>query len=58
MKKLKVAIAGYGIVGKKRHLYINENPNLEIVAISDNNPKANIIKDDNILVYSDYDKNA
>ena len=56
MKKLKVAIAGYGIVGKKRHLYINENPNLEIVAISDNNPKQIAIKDDNILVYSDYDK--
>ena len=26
-EKIKVAIAGYGIVGKKRHLYINENPN-------------------------------
>lgn len=55
MKKLKVAIAGYGIVGKKRHLYINENSNLEVVAISDNNLEQITIKEDNILVFSDYD---
>ena len=37
MKKYKVAIAGYGIVGKKRHEFINKNPHLEVVAISDKN---------------------
>lgn len=37
MKKLKVAIAGYGIVGKRRHFYINEHPSLEVVAICDQN---------------------
>ena len=39
MKKLRVGIAGYGIVGKRRHFYINEHPNLEVVAVCDQNFK-------------------
>lgn len=35
MKELKVGIAGYGIVGKRRHLFINEHPNLRVVAACD-----------------------
>lgn len=35
MKKYKVGIAGYGIVGARRHKFINENPNLEVVAACD-----------------------
>jgi len=34
-KVLKVGIAGYGVVGKRRRLYIDQNPNLETVCISD-----------------------
>lgn len=33
MKKLKVGIAGYGVVGKRRHQYINEHPHLVVTAI-------------------------
>jgi predicted dehydrogenase len=35
MRKLKVGIAGYGIVGKRRHQFINEHPLLTVVAICD-----------------------
>jgi predicted dehydrogenase len=34
-KKLKVGIAGYGIVGKRRRIYIDQNPNLKTVSVSD-----------------------
>ena len=33
MNKLKVGIAGYGIVGKRRHHFIGEHPALEVTAI-------------------------
>jgi predicted dehydrogenase len=33
LKKLKVGIAGYGIVGKKRHQFINEHPFMLVSAI-------------------------
>ena len=39
MTKLKVGIAGYGIVGKRRRICIDNNPNLELVAICDRNLK-------------------
>jgi predicted dehydrogenase len=35
MKTFKVGIAGYGIVGKRRHQYINEHPNLLVTAVCD-----------------------
>jgi predicted dehydrogenase len=35
MKIYKVGIAGYGIVGKRRHQYINEHPNLTVTAVCD-----------------------
>jgi len=34
-KKLKVGIAGYGVVGKRRRFYIDQHPLLEMVAVSD-----------------------
>ena len=37
MSKLKVGIAGYGIVGRRRHLYINEHPYLEVTAVCEQN---------------------
>lgn len=33
MSKLKVGIAGYGIVGKRRHQYIDAHPNLIVTAV-------------------------
>ena len=35
MKIFKVGIAGYGIVGKRRHQYINEHQNLCVTAVCD-----------------------
>ncbi|HQT58851.1 MAG TPA: Gfo/Idh/MocA family oxidoreductase [Daejeonella sp.] len=32
---MKVGIAGYGIVGKRRHHFIDQHPNLEVVAVCD-----------------------
>jgi predicted dehydrogenase len=33
MSKLKVGIAGYGIVGKRRHQYIDAHPDLKVTAV-------------------------
>lgn len=35
MNVLKVGIAGYGVVGKRRHHFIDLHPNLEVVAVCD-----------------------
>jgi predicted dehydrogenase len=37
MEKIKVGIAGYGVVGKRRHQYIAEHPHLEVTAICEQN---------------------
>lgn len=44
--KIKTGIIGYGVVGKKREMYINENKYLELCAVSDTNfeKKSSIIK--------------
>lgn len=34
-QKLRIGIAGYGVVGRRRHHYINEHPELEVVAVCD-----------------------
>ncbi len=41
MKKLKVGIAGYGVVGKRRHHFIKINPNMDVVAVCDQTYKDN-----------------
>ena len=35
MKKLKVGIAGYGVVGKRRHHFIKTNASMNVVAVCD-----------------------
>ena len=37
MSKLKVGIAGYGIVGKRRHQFINTHPSLVVTALCEQN---------------------
>ena len=54
--KLKVGIAGYGVVGKKRTKYINENPTLELVAVSDINFSQDGTFEDGVDYYTDYKK--
>ena len=54
MSKLKVGIAGYGIVGKRRHLFINDHKSLKVTAICEQNfPKGyNDLTD--VLCFNNY----
>lgn len=56
MNKLKVAIAGYGIVGKRRHLYIDQHPNLKVVAVCDQIFKEDFTDASGLRSYTDYKK--
>ena len=56
MKSLKVGIAGYGIVGKRRHFFINEHPNLEVIAVCDQNFKKDVLKKDGVSFFSTTDE--
>ena len=59
---LKVGIAGFGVVGKKRYQFINENPDFETVAVSDIRFKdpafckvsKKIITNHSIKIFNDY----
>lgn len=54
MKKLKVGIAGYGVVGKKRHQFINEHPNLQVTALCEQHFADNKIELPGIHCYTNY----
>ena len=53
MKKIKTAIVGMGVVGKRRKYFIEKNNNYKIIAVSDINFKKDI-KKNNIYYYKDY----
>ncbi len=52
MNTLKVGIAGYGIVGKRRHNYINEHPHLDVVAVCDQSFQEAYFKEEGISYYN------
>jgi predicted dehydrogenase len=52
MTKLRVGIAGYGVVGKRRREFIDQNPHLETIAVSDKLLTPGIM-DDGVSCYSD-----
>ncbi|MDC1188035.1 Gfo/Idh/MocA family oxidoreductase [Gammaproteobacteria bacterium] len=54
MNKLKVGIAGYGIVGKRRHECINRNSNMDLVAVCDRAFNKNGVLEDGVNYYFDY----
>ncbi len=56
INKLKVGIAGYGVVGKKRRKYIDENPLLELVVVSDINFPEDGLFPDGVHFCNDYKK--
>jgi len=64
MKILKVGIAGFGVVGKKRFHFIEENPNLKTVCVCDARFGENdfdqtadqVIQNKEIKTYHDYQK--
>jgi len=52
--KLKVGIAGYGIIGKRRRHYIDKHPNLETVAICDVTIEKSVNKVEGVRSYHYY----
>ncbi len=52
--KLKVGIAGYGVVGKRRRQFIDLNQHFQVVAVCDSYFKSSGVLDDGIRFYSNY----
>jgi predicted dehydrogenase len=55
MRKLRIGIAGYGVVGNRRRFYIDRHPNMQTIAVSDINFKESGKFDDGVQFYNDYD---
>jgi predicted dehydrogenase len=53
-EKLKVGIAGYGVVGKRRRRFIDLNPSLTTVAVSDINFQHEGMTPDGVKFYQNY----
>lgn len=54
MNKLKVGIAGYGVVGRRRKDCIDRNPHLEVIAVCDKNFNEDGIFHDGIKFFKDF----
>ncbi len=54
--KLRVGIAGYGVVGKRRRQYIDRHPDLVTVAVSDRSFGRDGTLDDGVRFHDDYRK--
>jgi len=53
-KKLKVGIAGYGVVGKRRRLHIDQHPALQLVSVCDQKFKESGVFPDGVCFYPTY----
>lgn len=56
MAKLKVGIAGYGVVGKRRKAYIDMNPHLSTIAVSDASFSDDGTFQDGVQYFDNYEK--
>ena len=54
--QLKIGIAGYGVVGEKRKVFIDMNPNLSTVAVSDIKFDSEGNMPDGVKYYSNYQR--
>jgi len=54
-KRLKVGIAGYGIVGQRRRGCIDSHPYMDVVAVCDRTFVGNGMFDDGVCYFSNYD---
>lgn len=54
INKLKVGIAGYGVVGKRRRQCVDKQPNMEITAICDQRFEKNGFIKDGVHYYNNY----
>ena len=55
-KILKVGIAGYGIVGKRRRRCLESNEHVKVVAICDRDFKSTGVTEDGVLMCPHYSK--
>ncbi len=55
-EKLKVGIAGYGVVGKIRRGVIDALPSLEVAAVSDRTLDGDGVFVDDVRYFDDYEK--
>ncbi len=53
-EKLKVGIAGFGVVGKRRRHYIDQHPGLQTVAVCDREFLEHGVRPDGVHCFSDY----
>jgi predicted dehydrogenase len=56
MDKLKVGIAGYGVVGKRRRVFIDAHPHLSTVAVSDVSFGGDGVLPDGVPYFDNYHK--
>jgi predicted dehydrogenase len=54
LKVLRVGIAGYGIVGKRRRACVDRNPHMELVAVCDRSFDGNGTFTEGVRYYTDY----
>jgi predicted dehydrogenase len=53
-KCLRVGIAGYGIVGKRRRVCVDKNRHMQLVAVCDQTFAGDGVFDDGVNFFSDY----
>ena len=53
-KKLNVGIAGYGVVGKRRHQFIDANPHMQVIGVCDRSFENKGVLKDGIHFYNNY----
>jgi predicted dehydrogenase len=56
MKQYRVGIAGYGVVGRRRHQFINQNSLLNVVSVCDITKAEGKLDREDVKVYTDYQK--
>lgn len=54
MHQLKVGIAGYGVVGKRRRICVDQHPRLQMVAVCDHIFSSDGVMKDGLRCYSNY----
>jgi len=54
MSQLRVGIAGYGVVGKRRRDCVDRHPNMKMVAVCDRSFAGDGVTEDGVYFYTDY----
>ena len=54
IKIIKIGIAGYGVVGKRRHFFLKKNSNFNVIAICDQNDQNLNRQNKNINFFKSY----